>query len=60
MKIIDNDPFESIVAEGIALKEYADVMCRALNATFSDQTGLRYFKVVDDDYCITAKDSSHE
>jgi hypothetical protein len=58
VKIVNTDNFgsdyhdESVVAEGITNKEYAGVMCHALNATFGGDTSPRYFKIVKDDYVL--------
>lgn len=58
MKIINTDNFggdypdEQVVADVHYSKEFADVMCAAINAKFSGDTASRYYKVVEDDYVL--------
>ena len=57
MKIISTDNFDReiysdlLIAENIRIKEYADIMCKALNDKFSNNDYAdRFYKVVEDDY----------
>lgn len=59
MKIIDTDNFggdypdERVIAEGIKVRLYADVMCAGLNAQLCTQLrGSRFYRVVEDDYVL--------
>ena len=59
MKIIATDNFnreeiaDKLVAEGIVFKDYAKVMCKALNAHFGGEQANDCFKVVEDDYRLS-------
>ncbi len=56
MKIVDTDNFgrdypnETIIAEGITWKPFAETMCQALNNKYGGDYAPRYYKVVEDDY----------
>lgn len=57
MKIISTDNFDReiysdlLIAENIRIKEYADIMCKALNDKFcNNDYADRFYKAVEDDY----------
>jgi hypothetical protein len=57
MKIVDTDnydgdyPDEKVIADNIKRKDFADVMCEALNQ-MADAYSPRFYKVVQDDYVL--------